>query len=387
MVMPRVNQVHPGVNEYKLKSGETRYRVRFQDTSGKRHSKVFTSRAKAKAYADKVRTEVVEGTFDDHSKARGLKFGQWADTYFNMANLRDSTRYQNSHYYKNHILPRWGKVRLSSIDRLTVLAWLGDLQKTDRQDGRGALAPGTVGKIYSIFRKIYLAAVETGILPRSQLPLKTRLSTEKVKPIRFLTLPEVQRLSDAMEPEYRALVWVGCLCGLRISEIAALRVNDVDLAAKTLCIDEIEIYLPGRSIWYGEPKTSRSKRTISLPDFVAQLLDHHMDTYADLNNPHALLFTHKDGPLNVQNWRQRHFTPAAQRAGLMPLTPHDMRHTAASLMILAGCDLTALAEFLGHKDEVMVSRVYGHIHDEHRHKMAANMDAYVQPYLELRTTA
>src|SRR5207302_9527241 len=75
----------------------------------------------------------------------------------------------------------------------------------------------------------------------------------------------------------------------------------------------------------------------------------------------AWLFTSPYGyPLNLPNWRRREFNSAVARAGLQGrgLTPHSLRHTAASLAIAAGADVKVVQTMLGHKDAAMTLNVY-----------------------------
>ncbi len=77
--------------------------------------------------------------------------------------------------------------------------------------------------------------------------------------------------------------------------------------------------------------------------------------------------------MSVTNWRRRDFDVAVQQARLAPLTPHDLRHTAASLFISAGANPWMLAEVLGHSDTRMIDRVYGHLFERDREDLRRKM--------------
>ncbi len=92
----------------------------------------------------------------------------------------------------------------------------------------------------------------------------------------------------------------------------------------------------------------------------------------------ALVFTTaRGGSLRSHNWRTREFTPAVQAAGLhvAGLTPHKLRHTAASLAIAAGADVKVIQQMLGHADAAMTLNIYGHLFPDRLDEVADVLDA------------
>ncbi|MDA0566858.1 tyrosine-type recombinase/integrase [Streptomonospora sp. S1-112] len=92
----------------------------------------------------------------------------------------------------------------------------------------------------------------------------------------------------------------------------------------------------------------------------------------------ALVFTTKRGaPLRLRNWRNREFAAAAKAAGLdgTGLTPHKLRHTAASLAIAAGADVKVVQQMLGHASTTMTLDRYGHLFPDRLEEVAEAMDA------------
>ncbi|HEY6117303.1 MAG TPA: tyrosine-type recombinase/integrase, partial [Candidatus Dormibacteraeota bacterium] len=90
-----------------------------------------------------------------------------------------------------------------------------------------------------------------------------------------------------------------------------------------------------------------------------------------------LLFTASEGgPLRYSNFRSRVFDPAVKAAGLagMGITPHKLRHTAASLAIAAGADVKVVQLMLGHKDASMTLNVYGHLFPDRLDEVADALD-------------
>ena len=91
----------------------------------------------------------------------------------------------------------------------------------------------------------------------------------------------------------------------------------------------------------------------------------HLSTYCD-GGPHSLVFPGGDGgALRSNAWRARHWKPAVRAAGLVPLRPHDVRHTAVSLWIAVGASPNQIAAWAGHTSVAVVLDRYGHLFPGH----------------------
>lgn len=121
----------------------------------------------------------------------------------------------------------------------------------------------------------------------------------------------------------------------------------------------------GRELVYGTPK-NHSRRSVPFPSFLAEMLAQHCEGKAGDD----FVFTApQGGALRNRNWRRRSFAPAmAQLLDAYPdlerLTPHDLRHTAASLAISAGANVKAVQKMLGHASAAMTLDVYADLFDD-----------------------
>jgi Phage integrase family len=160
-------------------------------------------------------------------------------------------------------------------------------------------------------------------------------------------------------PAYGLLVRLAAWSGLRAGEIAALRVRRFDRRAGRFEVAESVQEIHGALV-YGPPKTY-ARRAVDLPMELASELAAHLDG-RDCD-PEALILTAPGGgPLRHHNFYKRFFKPAVLRAGLDPRTRfHDMRHTAAALMIAEGAHLLAVKERLGHSTIQVTADRYGHL--------------------------
>jgi integrase len=186
---------------------------------------------------------------------------------------------------------------------------------------------------------------------RVQLPRDDR---ERVVP---LTVAQVRALADAMREQSRAMVIAQAGLGLRLGELLALRVQDIDFLRRTA---RVEFQIAPRTKTRTEPKTPRSRRTIPLPQVVADTLAAHIAQFPPVDD--GSLFTTSTGQVYGREYYGALFVAAVQRAGLPGgTTSHDLRHHYASVLLAAGESVVAVAERLGHENATLVLKTYGHL--------------------------
>jgi integrase len=191
---------------------------------------------------------------------------------------------------------------------------------------------------------------------------------------RFLTASHVDRLADAMpDHQYRTLVYILAYGGLRWGELVALGRRRIDVLARRVEVAESATEISGRLV-FGSPKTHQ-RRTVHLPGFVAQMLGEHMARVPEYDD--ALIFTApRGGPLRSRNVRRTVWDPARARAGtdVADITPHDLRHTCASLMRAAGADVKAIQQQLGHRNATVTLNTYTHLFEGGLEEVMSRLD-------------
>ncbi|MDP9394864.1 MAG: tyrosine-type recombinase/integrase [Actinomycetota bacterium] len=158
--------------------------------------------------------------------------------------------------------------------------------------------------------------------------------------------------------------------GLRWGEAAGLRTRRVDLLRGRLEVVEAVTEVGSRHV-FGPPKTHQS-RSVPVPRFLRDSLAEQLAGKA----PDDLVFTAPRGAvLRLPNFRRRVFDPAARRAGLGGLVPHELRHTAASLAIAAGASVKGVQSMLGHASATVTWDRYGHLYGDELDAVAERLDA------------
>ena len=186
---------------------------------------------------------------------------------------------------------------------------------------------------------------------------------------RYLTHQQVAALAGAAG-EYAVLILVLSYCGLRWGEAAALRVRHADLLRRRLEVVESVTEVNGRMV-FGSPK-SHQQRSVPVPRFLVEHLAQHLAGKA----ADDLIFTSPRGDvLRVQNFRRRRFDRAAVDVGIPGLTPHELRHTAASLAIASGATPKAVQAMLGHASATLTLDRYGHLFPDELDAVADRLDA------------
>jgi integrase len=206
------------------------------------------------------------------------------------------------------------------------------------------LQSATVRTVYGVLRAILNAAVAADLIVRS--PCRAVRSPAARRPrIRFLSADELDRLAAATPIEYRPMIYLGGVLGLRWSEVVGLRVGRLNFFRETLEVAEAMAEIAGETM-RAEVKSPASRRTLAVPPFLVAMLSEHLKARGLSGaDPDALVFVApQGGPVHGANFRRRVWTPAIKRAGLDGLTFHGLRHTSVGLMIEVGAHIEAIKQ-------------------------------------------
>jgi integrase len=347
----------------RVRNGKVIYRVRYRGPDGRERSRNFKRKVDAENYLTTVESAKLAGTWTDPTHGK-MTFAAWLEAWWETAaDLRPSTRARDRSYFNSMVLPRFGTTPLAAIKQRDVQAWVADLR------ARG-FAPATVVKAYQLLGRTMTAAVNADMIARS--PCRAvRLPKVEREEMRFLTPAEVARLAGVINSRYRALVLVGAYGGLRIGELAGLRRGRVDLLRGTVDVAEIVVEVRGQ-LYTGPPKTRAGRRTVGLPRAVVEELAAHMGPVGPAD---AYVFTaERGGVLRTSNFRTKVWLPAVRAAGLEPLRPHDLRHTAVALWIAAGANPKEVAVRAGHTSVSFTLDRYGHLFEGHDAELRDRLD-------------
>src|SRR5678816_207509 len=155
-----------------------------------------------------------------------------------------------------------------------------------------------------------------------------------------------------------------------MSQTSGSKWADVDLEARTATVTRTLVRRKGGGWYFGEPKTDRSRRTVTLSESVARTLRVHRSRQSETRlkmgkayASHHLVFATVEGtPINLRNLTLRHLRPVLKRAGLSTkFRLYDLRHTCATLLLAANVHPKIVSERLGHASITLTLDRYSHV--------------------------
>jgi len=336
--------------------------------------KPSVGRSDAERFLVQIEAQKQRGEWIDPDLA-ATKFSDWAHGWITTrSHLKPKTLDGYQSLLRIHIVPRFGAARLDRIDGLSVEQWIADLQAA-------GLSASRIRQAHRVLSQVLEAAVRARYLPANPadgIDLPRKPQREQL----FLTAAEVDQLASATDPRYKALVYLLAYGGLRWGEAAALRRRRVDVLRGRLEVAE-SLSEVGGELHFGSTKNHRS-RTVVIPSFLREMLNHHLVTYSQ-TDPDGLAFTASNGsPLRNSNFTKNTWQPAVAAAGLpRALRIHDLRHTAAALLISQGAHPEAIKRHLGHSSIVVTMDVYGHLFPSDSETLAQALDdLYAQSHAD-----
>lgn len=180
-----------------------------------------------------------------------------------------------------------------------------------------------------------------------------------------------------MHPWFRTWVYFAAYTGLRWSEMLGLRRADIDLAHGRVRVERQVIEVQSRFVECGPLKTAASRRSVTLPPFLIEMLEQQLTERAQPGSEgHVFVNTARHTP-HVSSFTGQTWAAARRRAGLDGIRWHDLRHTAVALAIEQGAHAKAIQERMGHATVKVTLDRYGHILPSIEERVAGGLeDAY-----------
>lgn len=326
-------------------SGGGTYYFRFTDAAGKQAQfkiggETDITFAAAKKRAIQIRSEVVMGGDPRAKKAEAKSIPFYKE--LSAMHLADAKLTQRSYlttemYVRRHIIPKWGKVRLTDIEPRGVSQWLGE----KRAEG---LAPATVEKIRVIFGRSFELGARWGIPGTDKNPVRavSRKPFQNARE-RYLTAEEAARLREAVaasqNTQLQHIVGLLLLTGARKRELLDARWEHVDVERQAWVIPTSKS---------GKPRhVPLSKAALAIIEALPRFTH---SPWLVPNPATGLPF------VSVKNAWGR----AIKVAKLPGLRIHDLRHSAASAMVNSSIPLLTVGKVLGHASYQSTQR-YAHL--------------------------
>jgi len=235
----------------------------------------------------------------------------------------------------NHMLSELGDVEVASLKPEHLRTWLSAVAKK--------VKPQTANRIWTVFRAALNHAYREEKVEVDSWRRVKPLKVAHAARLRFLTVDEAQRMVNACEPDFRQIVSAALTSGCRYGELGRLRAADFNPDSGTLHIRQ--------------SKSGKDRHVILTDEGVALFTRLTAGKRGD-----ALILTRADGRPWKASDQRRPMLSAVKHASISPAVNfHALRHTWASLAVMAGMPLMLVAKNLGHADLDMVTKHYGHM--------------------------
>lgn len=330
-----------GVYEHPPQSGV--WWIQYFVDGRRRREKVGGRQAAIHRYQQR-KTEAREGRLP--TPQRNAAFDTFVEEYLEgeKSRLRAYSEYQRHGRVWSE---RFGSRPLRSIIPLDVQNWV-----TKRRE---QVEPATVNRELSFLRRVFNVALANDLVERNPVKL-VKLFREPSGRVRYLTEEEEARLQRGLDVVRWRIIAFAMNTGLRQAEQFHLRWEHVNFAARVLTV----------------PRSKHGgARHVPLNDTSMEILRALPSRFKG-----GFVFPSRSGktPINATNFRQRVFNPAVAAAGIEDFRWHDLRHTFASRLTMAGVDLNTIRELMGHKTLAMTLR-YAHLSPKHLHDAVRQLDS------------
>jgi integrase len=373
---------------YHTADGRWRGAVTWTDPDGTRRRRVVSAATstETREKIDALRRELKLGTIvpPGGTVTVGAFLAEWIER--DRARVRPSTWRGREMHVRCYLTPALGKIPLARLKPSQVEHALAEFVATGRPRAAGEkhrpVSPLTARHVRATLRRALTEAVRDALVGRNAAG-DARPPYVPHRPVTYLEAPQVRRLLDATaDDEFGPLYAVAVSTGLRLGELLGLAWPDVDLAAGTLTVRR-SLAMATEGGWaLAQPKSARARRTIPLPAVSGDAL-RRQHTRQDAARAAAgsawqdrnrLVFTDTIGrPLHPHAVSSA-FQRAREAAGVPHVRFHDLRHSAATLMLAEGVPLAVISEWLGHSGIAVTAAHYAAVVPALRQDAANAMD-------------
>ena len=258
------------------------------------------------------------------------------------------------------IAPYFDNKQIRDISPADVLSWQNELINSNRKET-------TINKINSRLMDVFNYAMKYFGLPSNPCIETIGRQKRDAQSIDFWTLEEYQTfIQHVPDIEYRIIYELLFYSGMRIGELRALTLSDIDFDKNTIRIDKT---LPRGADETTTPKTLNSFRTVAMPEDVMEHLQEYTQCIYDLTDSNRLFFLEYQAISRYKN-------NVCQLYGIRQIRIHDLRHSHVSLLIHLDCDIMSIADRIG-DTPATVQSTYAHLYPEKKDIVVGKLNKIV----------
>lgn len=280
--------------------------------------------------------------------------------------LKENTWSTKDHIIRTKLIPYFGRLKMCAITPQIVMTWQNELLRFRDKDGK-PYSPVYLRTVQNQLTAIFNHAMKYYNLRENPCRKAGPLGKKKSREMLFWTKEEYLKFANAMmdKPKsfyaFELLYW----CGMREGELLALTPSDFDLKKGTVTISKSYQRIHGEDK-ITTPKTEKSNRTITMPDFLTEEVEEYIDSLDGIGRKDRIFTFTKD-------YLHHEMNRGAKQAGVKRIRIHDIRHSAISLLIDMGFSAIAIADRVGH-ESIDITYNYAHLFPSKQTEMAARLN-------------
>ena len=341
------------------KTGKWLIQYRYTDWQGKRRKSTKRGFATKREAEEWLRNFLITQKADFDMKFEDFWKMYCADME---TRLREHTMRTKKYIVELKILPYFGNKRVNDITAADIRQWQNELIKM-------GYSPTYLKTINNQLSAIFNYAVRYYDLKSNPCEKARSMGKSKAEEMDFWTGEEFRKFIDSVMNKrlsymaFMTLYWTG----MRLGELLALNPKDVDLKKRTISITKSYQRL-GKKDVITPPKTPKSKRVITIPEFLAADIKDYMDSLYDLQEDDRLF------PI-TKYYLEHEMQRGIKESGVKRIRVHDLRHSHASMLIELGFSPLEIANRLGHEKVETTLNTYAHLYPNKQTKLAERLDS------------
>ena len=341
------------------KTGKWLIQYRYTDWQGKRRKSTKRGFATKREAEEWLRNFLITQKADFDMKFEDFWKMYCADME---TRLREHTMRTKKYIVELKILPYFGNKRVNDITAADIRQWQNELIKM-------GYSPTYLKTINNQLSAIFNYAVRYYDLKSNPCEKAGSMGKSKAEEMDFWTGEEFRKFIDSVMNKrlsymaFMTLYWTG----MRLGELLALNPKDVDLEKRTISITKSYQRL-GKKDVITPPKTPKSKRVITVPEFLAADIKDYMDSLYDLQEDDRLF------PI-TKYYLEHEMQRGIKESGVKRIRVHDLRHSHASMLIELGFSPLEIANRIGHEKVETTLNTYAHLYPNKQTKLAERLDS------------
>lgn len=341
------------------KTGKWLIQYRYTDWQGKRRKSTKRGFATKREAEEWLRNFLITQKADFDMKFEDFWKMYCADME---TRLREHTMRTKKYIVELKILPYFGNKRVNDITAADIRQWQNELIKM-------GYSPTYLKTINNQLSAIFNYAVRYYDLKSNPCVKAGSMGKSKAEEMDFWTGEEFRKFIDSVMNKrlsymaFMTLYWTG----MRMGELLALNPKDIDLEKRTISITKSYQRL-GKKDVITPPKTPKSKRVITIPEFLAADIKDYMDSLYDLQENDRLF------PI-TKYYLEHEMQRGIKESGVKRIRVHDLRHSHASMLIELGFSPLEIANRLGHEKVETTLNTYAHLYPNKQTKLAERLDS------------